>query len=94
MAPDQLLEAFTMSFTYDGAVPRVKIATSTSAETGSAVDLGRAQEGLRNLIAQVMVNTQNIGGRSSKCKVSIFLRLLFQSKVRFRRPQGEYAIGL
>ncbi|PQE15669.1 Meiosis-specific HOP1 protein [Rutstroemia sp. NJR-2017a BBW] len=79
VTPEHLLEAFTMSFTYSENATGIHVATSTSSRPSKSIELGKAQEGLRDLIVQVMNNTQHIGYRSSQ--YTIHLPLLTTSRL-------------
>ncbi|KAM3083758.1 hypothetical protein ACMFMG_002128 [Clarireedia jacksonii] len=85
VAPEHLLEAFTMSFTYNENTTGIHIATSTSSRPSNKIELGQAQEGLRDLIVQVMNNTQHIGCRSTGHKVS--MQLVYNQN---EPPKSEY----
>ncbi|KAJ8069501.1 hypothetical protein OCU04_003153 [Sclerotinia nivalis] len=87
VVPEQLVEAFTINFTYKdiGNNPHVQISASTSNEGGKIVNLGKAQDGLRELIRQVMNCSRHIKGESSGRKVS--MQLLYNDNAR---PKNEY----
>ncbi|KAF7862521.1 hypothetical protein EAF04_007394 [Stromatinia cepivora] len=87
VVPEQLVEAFTINFTYKdiGSNPHVQISASTSNEGGKIINLGKAQEGLGELIRQVMNCSQHIKGESSGRKVS--MQLLYNDNAR---PKNEY----
>ncbi|CAD6443754.1 8a0bd361-dd55-4e7e-89be-f80cc03f473c [Sclerotinia trifoliorum] len=84
---EQLVEAFTINFTYKdiGNNTHVQISASTSNEAGQIINLGKAQEGLRELVRQVMNCSRDIKGKSSGRKVS--MQLLYNDNPR---PKNEY----
>lgn len=74
---EQLVEAFTINFTYKdiGNDTHVQISASTSSESGKIINLGKAQQGLRELIKQVMNCSRDIKGKS--CKFTAINQLIF-----------------
>ena len=68
VVPEQLVEAFTINFTYKDVEknPYVQISASLSNDNGVTINLGLAQEGLRDLIRQVMNSSRNVQGQSGK----------------------------
>ncbi|TGO49862.1 hypothetical protein BOTNAR_0414g00020 [Botryotinia narcissicola] len=87
VVPEQLVEAFTINFTYKDVEknPHVQISASLSNKNGNTINLGLAQEGLRDLIRQVMNSSRNLQGQSVGRKVS--MQLLYNENAR---PQHEY----
>ncbi|TGO34249.1 hypothetical protein BHYA_0206g00200 [Botrytis hyacinthi] len=87
VVPEQLVEAFTINFTYKDVEknPHVQISASLSRKNGNTINLGLAQEGLRDLIRQVMNSSRNLQGQSVGRKVS--MQLLYNDNAR---PQHEY----
>ncbi|KAM0134823.1 hypothetical protein ACHAP3_005379 [Botrytis cinerea] len=87
VVPEQLVEAFTINFTYKDVEknPYVQISASLSNDNGVTINLGLAQEGLRDLIRQVMNSSRNVQGQSAGRKVS--MQLLYNENTR---PKHEY----
>ncbi|EMR85172.1 putative meiosis specific protein hop1 protein [Botrytis cinerea BcDW1] len=87
VVPEQLVEAFTINFTYKDVEknPYVQISASLSNDNGVTINLGLAQEGLRDLIRQVMNSSRNVQGQSAGRKVS--MKLLYNENTR---PKHEY----
>ncbi|TGO57927.1 hypothetical protein BCON_0060g00010 [Botryotinia convoluta] len=87
VVPEQLVEAFTINFTYKDVEenPHVQISASLSNKNGNTINLGLAQEGLRDLIRQVMNTSRNLQGQSVGRKVS--MQLLYNENTR---PKHEY----
>ncbi|TGO79290.1 hypothetical protein BELL_0037g00040 [Botrytis elliptica] len=87
VVPEQLVEAFTINFTYKDVEknPYVQISASLSNRNGNTINLGLAQEGLRDLIRQVMNSSRNVQGQSVGRKVS--MQLLYNDNAR---PKHEY----
>lgn len=104
VVPEQLVEAFTINFTYKDVEknPHVQISASLSSENGNTINLGLAQEGLRDLIRQVMNSSRNLQGQSGEFITSsitlhpliintagrkVSMQLLYNDKAR---PRHEY----
>ncbi|KAF5877139.1 putative meiosis specific protein hop1 protein [Botrytis fragariae] len=87
VVPEQLVEAFTINFTYKDVEENshVQISASLSNKNGNTVSLGSAQEGLRDLIRQVMNSSRNLQGQSIGRKVS--MQLVYNDNTR---PKHEY----
>ncbi|TGO82398.1 hypothetical protein BPOR_0840g00050 [Botrytis porri] len=87
VVPEQLVEAFTIYFTYEDVEknPHVQMSASLSNKNGSTINLGLAQKGLRDLIRQVMNTSRNLQGQSIGRKVS--MQLLYNDNPR---PKHEY----
>ncbi|TGO21737.1 hypothetical protein BPAE_0203g00120 [Botrytis paeoniae] len=87
VVPEQLVEAFTIYFTYKDVEknPHVQISTSSSNKNGNIINLGLAQEGLRDLIRQVMNTSRNLQGQSVGHKLS--MQLVYNDNTR---PKHEY----
>ncbi|KAI9648927.1 hypothetical protein NHQ30_001493 [Ciborinia camelliae] len=87
VVPEQLVEAFTINFAYKstGSNPYVQVSASMSDNSGKVINLGYAQDGLRELIVQVMNASRNIRGESAGRKVS--MQLLYNENAR---PKNEY----
>ncbi|QSZ37058.1 hypothetical protein DSL72_009150 [Monilinia vaccinii-corymbosi] len=90
VVPEQLVEALTINFTYKDTTEntshvQVSVSASMSDKAGKVINLGHAQSGLRDLIAQVMNASMRFGGESTGRKVS--MQLLYNENAR---PKNEY----
>ncbi|KAB8296779.1 hypothetical protein EYC80_002196 [Monilinia laxa] len=89
VVPEQLVEALTINFTYKdtegNAQVQVSVSASMSDKVGKVINLGHAQNGLRDLIAQVMNASMRLGGELTGRKVS--MQLLYNQNAR---PKQEY----
>ncbi|RAL59786.1 hypothetical protein DID88_000415 [Monilinia fructigena] len=89
VVPEQLVEALTINFTYKdtegNSQVQVSISASISDRVGKVIDLGHAQNGLRDLISQVMNASMRLGGELTGRKVS--MQLLYNQNAR---PKQEY----
>lgn len=91
VVPEQLVEAFTISFTYDSTQtnPSIQVSSSMSKDAGKFINLGHAQDGLRDLITEVMNACRNVRGQSGKLPIK--KSFLIDSKQEYSRTEGEHA---